>query len=253
MTYNDIISQVVRRLGVQGLTNELKADLKLAIAWAEQELITEAKIDHKTQVININSDRAEYQLPYDLSIPESVNVYTTDDVPLDHIEVTYAKWLNWNPSDSTDTSENDVLEVSGTLNYLQDAAGFTNKIVIAFTSLEGIRTLCVKPAIDGKVLIHYVPKRTDDIFADLQLEPVIPEEYHQYIIPGAVYYLAQIKSSEALAKGDEVAVGFYTRLEANAYGTFQGRKQKLIEKHDISTKSTVARTFNWYENPRKYR
>lgn len=265
MTHKEIISQVQRRLGHRAFDGQLKADYQYAVNWAEQELMVDAKPAKKTVTFQIKSTQAEYSFVENLNIldfsePFEIQVYDSDGNHILVEEVTYDKWLRWNPNEYASDVANDVVgNNSGSIDYVQTAAELTNKLLVSVHYMAGDSAdesgfyISFKPAINGTVVFMYSVSPLEDIWTNLEESPRMPEQFHHFIIPGAVYYLAQIEVAQAKDKGDTTAFEFFSRLQGTSFAEFERRKNKVREKSDVMTKAVRARPDMWYDDPRKYR
>ena len=265
MTYEEIVSQVRRRLGHKGFDSQLKQDYKYAVNWAEKELMVDTTPTKKTVTFSIASTRSEYELMSrlqitDFSEPCEIEVYDSEGNHLLVEEVTYDEWLRWNPNEYNSGLANDAVgDVSGSLERLADSALHTNKLLVSIHFAAGVTgedseyVMSFKPAVSATVVLRYAVLPTEDIFENMKNSPRLPEQFHHFIVPGAVYYLAQIQVAQSKDNGDAMGVEFFSRLQGIAYGEFEKRKIKVREKTEVVTKSVVAKPFIWYDDPRKYR
>lgn len=265
MTYEEILSQVARRLGHQGYGGELRNDYRFAIKWAEDELMSFATPTRVTVTEPLNDEQAEYDLKGDWGIedfgrPFELQFYDENDNQLAYEEVTYDQWLRWNPDTTSSINKNDIIDEYGvTPEATADEYRFSNKLLVCVhyatgdTILQSDYRLSVKPAINGTVILNYGPSAVEDIFENLTRSPRFPQQFHHYLISGAVYYLSQIESAQSEAKGDAQRASFFQRLQSTSFAEWEKRKNKVSEQAPSRTNVVSARPFTWYDRGTKYR
>lgn len=268
MNYSEIVSQIARKLGWEGLEGSLKTDIQYAINWAESEILSAIGGATRSDVCTIKSDQSEYDIKRDFGIkkfsePCSITFYDSDGARLEAVETTYEQWVKWSPSNNTDTDvrsgENENLSTGESSETAVEMARFSNKVVYAIRYIAGSSGqssgyfLFVKPIFTGTAVFVYNVQPNDEVFDDLTAVPVLPEQFSRYIVPGAVQYLSQIEQAKAIrAKRLDVAQ-LMGQITAQAASEFKLMKAKAIEKSKPSFGTAIAQTFQWYDNPRKYR
>lgn len=261
MTYHEIVTLITSRIGWSGLSGGLKNNLRMAISISESELIQDTNTSFTTVVLNINQSKADYHLTNDFGItnfnaPYEIVVYSTDDIKLAHEEVTYGKWLSWDPSQSSAFSSNDQLPADRNFvnpDALIDSARFSGKVLVSIHHEGGDAAdvgyiLSIKPAIDGKVVLSYSTLPNSDIFEDLSREPSLPQKFHHYIVAGAVFRMAQIMAGDALAKGDLNTAKIYQDMEARAYSEFRVGVNSVLSNKNTMDRPVVAKPFMFYND-----
>jgi len=261
MTYREIISHVARQLGHQGFSNELKADYRYAVKWAENEMMTEIEQVKDTTEIVLLDTTIQYNLPVTFGEPTGVVVLDSSNNQLSYEMVTYEEWLKWNPTAPTGT-ENDILEEEDNQpSYDTLSARLSNKMVIAIQRESTNIHLFVKPAINGTFQIVHTLIPVQDIFGTvgdppvniIDTSPILPVQYHHFMIFGAVFYLAQVELGKAVTNKDYNASQFYKNIKESAFTQFEARKIKMSAHQDLDVGPTIMKADNWYERGRKYR
>lgn len=252
MTYKEILSQVISRLGYKGHASLPKADIRYALQWAESELIGEQKVIQKSAEIQLSPTESEYRFPSDYNEPSSFAITDSNGNLLDHIEVTLDQWLKWNP-ELLSRNNNEFLEERNETKDIQIRSSLRNRIVIS-TKFDGTyHILLVKPTILGKVTVVYNQYPEIDPFTNLDSEPRLPLNFHHYLIDGIVYYMAQIEAAKAVQNGDFNTANFFNRLVDSANANFMLRKGKVRENVGGRAEPAVIKPFTWFDSSRKYR
>lgn len=266
MTYREIISHVARQLGHHGFSQELKADYRYAVKWAENEIMSEIEQVKNSSEIDINESTMSYILPITFHEPTGVVVMDSNNNQLAYEMVTYEDWIKWNPSQEAGIKNDVISPIDNTPAYDTFAARLMNKIVLAIQRESTGVYLFIKPAINGKIQISYTLIPVQDIFGEVSdggnpptytpivdTSPVIPVQYHHFLIQGAVWYIAGNEIGKALKKNDKEVAYFYKGIRDNAYEMFERRKIKMSGHQDTTTGSTVIRADAWYDKGSKYR
>lgn len=261
LTYSDIISQIARRLGYEGMERSLRSDFRFAISFAESQLLDNTEPTQATLTLDIVDSEAEYGLKNDFGIenfnsPYGILIYSSEGELLRHEEVEYGVWMKWNPAQTHSSSSNDVLPTdreSANPVAQVDFAKYHNRVLacIHFNKNEGDEDgdyiLSIKPALTGRVILNYSIVGNDDIFENLDKSPSIPPKFHNNIISGAVWRLAQIEAGKN--KNNPVQVQFFQNVEARAYGEFQKALSEINSNKGTRAVPITAKGDLWYERP----
>lgn len=248
MTYNDIVTLVTRRLGWKGLSANLKSDLRLCINMAESELMQDTAHSFATVTLPVSSSQSEYSLSDEFGVenfnqPYEIILYDANGNKLNHIELSYDKWLRWNPSQLNKMPVHELAEIGSriavSIHYVGEDA--------PVDAIKGYM-LSVKPSFDGVCILHYSLLPTRDIFDDLSRSPNLPEKLHQFIVAGAVYRQAQVMAGNALANGDINLAQVYQTIESRAYSEYKAGLSLARQSTHDRTKAVVAKPFMWYND-----
>jgi hypothetical protein len=267
MTYQEIISQVARKLGYSAFNNQLKADLRYAIRFSEEELQRETQMVKRSLSLDLDKDTASYDLPDNYSEPKEIIIKSSDGAELSYHEVPFEQWLRYSPDRIANTSatENEILKSELSHENYEEGHRFRNKVLVAIAYQEDFNDaeppvsqghkyrIYVKPGIDGVLEMYYTPVFVKDPFAATSEEPPYPLQYHKYIIIGATAYLAQNEASRARANGDIEGAIFFSRVARLHQEEFEHRKQQVIAKVDKNKSAGIVNSFVWYDSPGKYR
>lgn len=261
LSYSEIISQVARRLGYEGMERSLRSDFRFAISFAESQLMDKTEPTQSSIVLDIVDSESEYGLRNDFGIlnfnsPYGILMYSSNGELLSHEEVDYSIWMRWNPAHTSSSSQNDVLPSdrdSANPSALVDFTKYHNRVLVSIhyskndSDEDGDYVLSVKPAITGKVILNYSIVPNEDIFENLDKSPSIPPKFHNYIIAGAVWRLSQIEAGKN--KNDLNQAQFWQNVEARAYAEFQKGLSEINEGKGTRKDVAVARGFLWFEKP----
>jgi hypothetical protein len=101
--------------------------------------------------------------------------------------------------------------------------------------------------------LYYIPDSNLDIFDNLQSVPPFPDQFHHYLITGAVKYLADVEAGQRRADGDYQGAAFFMRVGKEASAEWERVKEITRESSHTRTQVAVIKPYQWYENPRKTR
>jgi hypothetical protein len=262
MNYSEIISHIARRLGHQAFANSLKADYRYALKWAESEMVNYIDVVRKVVTISMNPTQAGagnaqetvYPLPPDYCHPRQFRFVDSNNNEIQAVEVEVEEFLRWNPNPDVPPTANDFLPQQFTTDMTVDNARLGNRIVFCciYDNTEGW-TLRVKPTTTGKIELYYVPDSNLDIFDNLESTPPFPDNYHHYLISGAIKYLADVEASQKRAAGDYQGASFFIRIGKDAATEWE--RVKEVTRQESSARSTMPtlKAFSWFDNPRRYR
>ena len=195
-----------------------------------------------------------YPLPADYCHPRQFRFIDLDGNEIQSVEVEVEEYLRWNPNPSVNPTENDFLPQSFTTDMTIDNAKLGNRIVYAcvYDNVDGW-TLRIKPTTTGTIQLLYIPDSNLDIFDNLQSSPPFPDNFHHYLITGAVKYLADVEASQKRAAGDYQGAAFFIRIGKDASAEWE--RVKEVTRQSTSARATmpVIKAWAWYENPRRMR
>lgn len=256
MIYQEIISQVVRRLGYQSFAEVSKADVKYSIKWAESEISSEVQPTRAAAQISLSSATTEYNMPSDFSEPREIVIFDSDNNRLEHVELSYEEYARYSGGNSS--TDEEELESDVNPATVVENARLNNRVLIAIDRrLDDMSVpryiMFVKPQINGIAYVYYAPTSLTDPFTSLTSSPTMPENFHHYIIAGAVYYMAQIESANSRAKSDESRMRFFMSLATTSFNEFELRKNKMKAHINQNTGTGRIKPFVWYEDLGKYR
>jgi hypothetical protein len=262
VNYEEIISQVARRLGHQAFANSLKADYRYALKWAESEMVHHIDLVRKTFTFDMSPSQPNagsagettYPLPPDYCHPRQFRFIDSNANEIQSQEVEVEEFLKWNPNPDIPPTANDFLPQQFSTDTTIENARLGNKIVFCcmYDNNEGW-ILKIKPTPNGKIQLYYVPDSNLDIFDSLQSSPPFPDNFHHYLIAGAVKYLADIESAQKRNAGDYQGAAFFIRVGKDAATEWE--RVKEVTRQESSARATVAtiQPFAWYDNPKRYR
>lgn len=236
MTYNEIISLVVRRLGWSGLASSLKSDVRFAVNMAESELMQDAQASYKTVEYQLNESTSDYALGLDFNEDvfnapyEIVLRKDADSPPIDHVEVPYDEFL------SADTSAMPYFgRTIVSIHYRKD-------------DVVDDYIFSIKPPQDVLLTLSFSVLPNRDVFENLDASPSLPPKFHQYIVAGAVYRLAQVMAGEAKSKSDFASAQFYQLVESRAYSEFKAGLANILSNKDVMDRSVHVVPFRLYDD-----
>ena len=262
MNYNEIISHIARRLGHQAFANSLKADYRYALKWAESEMVHHIDIVRKVITFPMvtnqpgvgSSGESQYPLPTDYCHPRQFRFIDLNGNEIQSVEVEVEEFLRWNPNPDVPPTANDFLPQQFTTDMTIDNAKLGNRIVFCciYDNTEGW-VLRIKPTTTGNIELYYVPDSNLDIFDNLNSSPPFPDNFHHYLISGAIKYLADVEASQKRAMGDYQGAAFFIRIGKDAAQEWE--RVKEVTRQESSARATVAtiQPFTWYDNPKRYR
>jgi hypothetical protein len=265
LTYGDIVSQVAGRLGYKAYEGMLKENISQAINWAEHELLNESEPAHRTVDIPLKSTKSTYSLSGagvdDFASPVEILAYDSEGNRFDVSEVPYDEWLRFNPIGIIDSAANDILPSATTESLSNDVEQMAlyNKLVVSIrfdpsdTGKNSDWIISTKPSVDGMIRIRYSIIANRDIFRSLARYPRLPGQFHHYIIPGAVKFLAELEAGQAMSRQDQLGTSFYLNIQERANSEFTVAKTKVLAKKEVMTRPAIARADQWYDDPRKYK
>jgi len=260
MTYQDIISQVARRLGHQAFAGQLKDDYRWALKWATAEMAHYIDILKLVTSITLDTTHTEYDLPVNFCHPAQFRFIGSDNNEIQSVEVTLEEFLRWNPNPQIPPTANDFLPQTFSTDITVDNARLGNKIVFctifANAEIEGTDPdwkLEMKPTIDGTVEVLYFADPVTDPFTAPNDHPPMPDRYHQYLVYGTIKYLADIEAGQAKSREDWNSVKFFNQLATQYEQKFNEMKEDTRESAQTRTKMPFLKADTWYDNPRKYR
>lgn len=255
MTYQEIISQVASKLGHTGFSTELKANYRYAIMFAEQELFQYSNILKRDEILSINSNQEDYELPYDYNEPcEFVFKDATGNI-LSSINVGRTEFMRQQEikPDTLLAPDSDILYAEKEKGSLQNDMKYDKRIVFSVDFQDGFYKLYVRPKVNATVNLYYSAMPTQNLYQNLNRVPVLPEQYHQIIIYGAVSYLADIDSANALKNQDYASANFYRKLASDMTEKFNKGKNDTSANSARQPRPSVVKGFYWYDSPLKYR
>lgn len=252
MTYQEIISLVSQRLGHATFQGELKTNYRYAVKFALNELMNVCKPTKTTIEIPIVAESMCYDLPDDFGTPEQIVILDTNNNQLRFNDVSYEQWLRWNPLYQPGFY-NDTLPYQSIPQTVPETAQLQNTITISFNLEPTGYKLYVKPTINARIQLFYTVSTPLNIFENTSATPPIPEKFHQYIIEGAIQYLAEIEAGQRLAKNDFQGASYFRKLGEDSMQKFKVAFAKVDEHVDQRSGATVAKGFAWFENLRRYR
>jgi len=259
MNYNEIISHVARRLGHQAFSGALKADYRYALKWAENEMVHYIDLVRKIITFSmqpgINGEiETVYTLPTDYCHPRQFRFIDLNGNEIQSKEVEPENFLRWNPNPAVNPTENDFIPQSFSAEATIDSAAYGNKILYTciYDNIDGW-TVRVKPTTTGNIELLYIPDANLDIWDNLESTPPFPDNFHHYLISGAVKYLCDVEASQKRASADYQGAAYFIRLGKSAADEWE--KVKEITRESASARATVTtiKPFSWYENPRRTR
>jgi hypothetical protein len=249
-------------LGYQGFDGSLKTDIRMALKQAEAEMVHYIDLLKRTTLLTMDGILVQWALPTDFCHPASIRFVDTNGNELQSEEVQMEEYLRWNPNPQIPPTANDFLPQSFATDKTVDNARLGNKIafVTAWSDIVGATVppmqewfLFARPAVKGSVEILYYPDSNADPYDTLTLEPPFPGRYHQYLVNGAIRYLAEIEAGQSRAKGDFESMRFFLSLAKQNQVDWKAMKEETRETSSTRTKMPFVRADVWYDNPRKYR
>ena len=260
MTYQEIISQVARRLGHQAFANQLKEDYRWALNWCTEEMAHHIALLKLVVNIPLDTVNNEYDLPLDFKGPAQYRFIDMNNNEIQSVEVTFEEYLRWNPNPQIPPTANDFLPQTFATDVTIDNARLGNKIVFhtMFANGEDPLTdanwkLLMKPTTQGQVEVLYYPEPATDPFSEPNGHPPFPDHFHRWLIYGSIKYLADIEAGQARAAQDWNAVSFYNKLAQEYDEKFKTLQNESREESTNRTKMPFVKSDAWYDNPRKYR
>lgn len=253
MTYQEIIAQIARRLGHNLFEDFPKADYRYALKWAEMELVDKSDAVKDFDDITLTTTAEVYALPTGFHTPIQWVCFDENSVQVELKEVDMATWLSWNPTSFTEASTNDLLQDNMSAEGQVMIRDLRHKVVIAILNSADTHQLYVKPMINGTLRVYYSSEGDLDPFNALTGEPPIPKHFHQFLISGAVSYLAQIEAASAMRKGDTSAVAFFMRLQSSTKEEFEKRHTEVKGHLEERARFAVVKNFTWFDKLEKYR
>jgi hypothetical protein len=249
-------------MGHQAFANSLKADYRYALKWAESEMVHHIDIVRKIVRINMNPDQANcgsaketsYSLPSDYCHPRQFRFIDSNRNEIQSAEVEMEEFLRWNPNPENPPTANDYLPQSFDTDATIGSARLGNKIVFAcLYDDSGGWTLKVKPTTNGIIELYYVPDSNLDIFDSLQESPPFPDNFHHYLISGAVKYLSDVEAGQKRAAGDYQGAAFFLKVGKEAATEWERVKEVTRQESSARATMPIIQAYNWFENPRRTR
>jgi hypothetical protein len=261
MTYEDIISQIARRLGYQGYDGMMKSDIRTALKQAEAEMVHYIDLLKRSSLLTMDGTLVQWALPTGFCHPASVRFIDTNSNELQAVEVQIEEYLRWNPNPQIPPTANDFLPQTFATDQTIDNARLGNKIVwcIQWADIVGSSPLTqewfifAKPAVAGTIEVLYYPDSNIDPFDTLTYSPPFPDRYHYYLVNGAVRLLAEIEAGQANARGDMERARYFMTLSKQNQVDWKSLKEETRETASTRVKMPFLRGDAWYDNPRKYR
>ena len=262
MNYEEIISHVARRLGHQAFANSLKADYRYALKWAENEMVHYIDLVRKIERITMNPAQpgaghaadTTYALPTDYCHPRQFRFIDSNGNEVQSVEVEVEEFLRWNPNPDIPPTANDFLPQSFSTDDTINNAKFGNRIVYTtiYDNLDGW-SVRVKPTINGIIELLYIPDSNLDIFDNLKSVPPFPDNFHHYLIAGAIKYLADVEAGQKRAAGDYQGAAFFLRIGKDASTEWERVKEETRESMSARATAPMLKAFTWFDNPRRMR
>ena len=264
LTYGEIISQVASRLGYKAFEGMIKENMIQAVNWAEEELLDGTESAQRLCSLKLSSSKVSYSLNQlgvdDFGSPVEILAFDLQNNKFDVEEVPHDLWLRYDGGITSDT-DNEALPQTATVSLQSDIEqlNLKNKLVISIryepdeTGKDSDHVVSLKPAVDGTLQIRYNIVTNRDIFRRVTAYPRIQQQYHRYIVSGAVKFLAEIEAANAMARKDQMATSFFLNIQERAWSEFKHGRIRLQANNEPMTHPAVARPFIWYEDPRKYK
>lgn len=255
MTYQDIISQIALKLGHTGFSSELKANYRYAVMFAEQSLFQVADILRRDVTLPLNSNTESYDLPNDYNEPCEFIFKDSAGGILSSVNVTRSEFMTIrvNSQDNTLSPDNEIIYAEKEVANVQSDARYKNRLVYSIDFQDGVYKLYVKPKIVGVADLYFAAVPVQDVYQNLKREPILPAQYHIYIIYGAVAYLAESEATKALQTGDYPKANFYSKLAKETSIKFESQQKVVTANSAVQPKPQILKPWNWYENPRATR
>lgn len=257
LTYEDIVSQVARKLGYSGFDSSLKSDLRLAIRFAEEQLYIKSNLNKREETFSVVPDKERYELPVDFNEPCQFIFKDTSGNKLEAINVPFETLLKSKIPANDQTNEvlsSDEIRISGNeINDIQEDQMFRDKIIYSVHFTDGFYQLGVKPPFTGTCTMYYGAIPIDDVFANLKRTPALPEHFHPFVIYGATAYMAETESAKKFREKDFDTANFYRKLGQEMQSKFDGQTDEVRASATKQAEPGTIRSFMWYDNPRKYR
>jgi hypothetical protein len=257
MNYNEIISHIARRLGHQAFANSLKADYRYALKWAESEMVHYIDVVRKVVKFPMRpgtNTETIYPLPEDYCHPRQFRFIDYVGNEIQSVETEYEEFLRWNPNPDIPPTANDFLpQMFDTDTTIQNAR-LGNRMVFAcvYDNTDGW-TLHIKPTTNGMIELMYIPDSNLDIFDNLQSSPPFPDNFHHYLITGAVKYLAEVEAAQKRAAGDYQGAAFFLRIGKDAEEKWSKLKEQVRQEASARATVPLLRGFSWFDNPKRMR
>jgi hypothetical protein len=257
VNYEEIISHIARRLGHQAFANSLKADYRYALKWAESEMVHYIDLVRKVvtfAMIPGTNTETTYPLPTDYCHPRQFRFIDNSGNEIQSVEVELEEFLRWNPNPDIPPTANDFLPQKFDTDTTVQNARLGNRIVFAcvYDNVEGW-TLRVKPTTNGNIELLYIPDSNLDIFDNLQSSPPFPDNFHHYLITGAIKYLSEVEAAQKRAAGDYQGAAFFIRIGKDASDTWNKLKEQVRQEASARATVPLLKAFTFYDNPKKYR
>lgn len=207
-----------------------------------------------TQAGNGNAKETTYPLPPDYCHPRQFRFIDSNGNEIQSVEVEIEEFLRWNPNPETPPTANDYLPQSFSSDTTIQSARLGNKIVYSclYDNVDGW-TLKVKPTTNGVIELYYVPDSNLDIFDSLQSSPSFPDNYHHYLIAGAIKYLSDIEAGQKRAAGDYQGAAFFIKIGKDAATEWERVKEVTREESSARSTMPIIQAYNWFDNPRRTR
>lgn len=255
MTYKEIIGQIARRMGYDSFADLPRADIKYALAWAENEVGAEVEPVRKSYTVSLDGTTTEWNLPADFSEPREIVFFDSSNNRLEHVELPFEEYARYSGDDiSTDTDDLiSDLAPGAAVEY----ARLGNKVLVAIdrrvVANIGVYIAYVKPQFVGTMYVYYTPSPLTDPFTDVTTSPGFPAEFHHYLVSGAIYYLSQIEAASASNRGDTARVQYLQSVSTKSFDEFELRKKRLLANTNSRAEAGKVRVTPWFENVTLYR
>lgn len=255
LTYEDIISQIGQNLGFNAFESSLKANFRLAVRFAEQELYAKSNIHKREESITITPSNTKYDLPYDYNEPAKLIFFDASGNQLESVNTTMEELLSVkNNVDTTEPINNDEIRLSGnSISDIQNDRRYFQKIVYSIDFMDGFYQLVVKPEVTATCKLYYSAIPVDDAYANLKRTPALPDHFHMFIIYGATSYMAGIESARQMRLGNSDVAIYFSRLSKSMEEKFKNQTQEVKASATKQPEPSVIKSFTWFDNPRKYR
>ena len=256
LTYEDIVSQINRKMGWTATDSTLRADIRLAVRYSEEQLLTRTGITKREEDITITPDKERYSLPPDYNEPAKIIFFDSAGNQLEAENVEFEHFITLKiQSNTTERLSSDEIRLSGNdIKDIQTNARYYERIIysIHFTD-GGTFELGVKPPVSATCRVYFSCVPIDNVFASLKRTPVLPEQHHIYIVYGATAYLAENEAAKKLREREFEFSNFYSRLAKEMKALFENQVAEVGASAQKQPEPAIIRSFSWFDNPRKYR